>query len=190
MRPLRSLAALAALLLASPLVGQLPAPLPSAPATIPAPPAAPPVGPFGIRNAAEIEPGLLVGGQPTAAQLRAIAAAGYKSVIDLRAPGEDRGFDETSLLAELGLPYVNVPVSGMPDAATVDRFLAELRRAERPLLLHCASSNRVGALLYAWYVEEQGLPPAEAMAKAKAAGLRSAELAAAVEALVCTGAGC
>jgi hypothetical protein len=37
---------------------------------------------------------LRTAGQPTAVNLEAAAKAGYKSVIDLKAPVEERGFDE------------------------------------------------------------------------------------------------
>jgi hypothetical protein len=49
---------------------------------------------FGILNATSPAPGLLFGGQPTAEQLEALAAADYKTVIDLRAPEVIRGYDE------------------------------------------------------------------------------------------------
>ena len=39
----------------------------------------------------QVRPGLYAGGQPSAAQLRELAAKGVRTVIDLRQPGEDRG---------------------------------------------------------------------------------------------------
>lgn len=93
--------------------------------------------------------GYVVGGQPTAAQLTA-AAAGLKRVINLRAPTEDAGYDEAAKSAELGLRYHNVPVAGPPgltaDAVRrLDRLLAD--QAAGPTLIHCATGNRVGALM-------------------------------------------
>ena len=57
-------------------------------------PAVPAEEGFGIPNVTRPEPGLLVGGQPTAKQLKAAAKAGYRTVIDLRPLAEDHGFDE------------------------------------------------------------------------------------------------
>lgn len=139
---------------------------------------------FGIAHASQPEPGMLAAGQPTAAQLQELARAGYKTVIDLRAPGENRGFDEAQAAREAGLTYVNVPVTPKEmDESTLDGFSQALRNAERPVLVHCATANRVGGIYYAWLVLEKGESPAQAMARARAAGLRSDELARQIEAL-------
>jgi protein tyrosine phosphatase (PTP) superfamily phosphohydrolase (DUF442 family) len=59
-----------------------------------------------------------------------------------------------------------------------------MERAERPVLLHCATSNRVGALYYAWLVLEKGVEPKAALERGKAAGLRSPELIDKVDKLI------
>ena len=69
-------------------------------------------------------------------------------------------------------------------AATLDGFIQALRSAERPVLVHCGTSNRVGGAYLAWLVLEKGESPEQALAKARAAGLKSDELAKQVEALV------
>lgn len=146
---------------------------------------APAAGTFGIDKASQPEPGLIAAGQPTAEQLKEAAKAGYKTVLDLRPASEARGFDEAQAAKQAGLEYVNIPVTADTlDAAALDRFLEEMQKAERPVLVHCASSNRVGALYYAYLVLEKGLPREEALAKAREAGLRSAELEGKVEALL------
>lgn len=140
---------------------------------------------FGIPFASSPEPGLLAAGQPTTEDLAEIAAAGYKSVLDLRAPEEDRGFDEPVRVRELGLVYVNLPfVPAELDTATLDRFRELLRTTERPVLVHCGTSNRVGAALLAHWVLDAKLDLASARERATAAGLKSTELAAKVERLV------
>ena len=132
---------------------------------------------FGIPNASFPEPGLMAAGQPTGEQIQLAAEDGYRTVIDLRPVDESRGYDEPAAAKANGLEYINIPVTGASlDQATVDRFLDTMRKAERPVLLHCASSNRVGALYYAWLVLEKGAKPEEALTKAKAAGLKSPEL--------------
>ncbi len=93
--------------------------------------------------------GITTAGQPSADALAAIAAAGYKTVIDLRAPNEDRGLDEKKTVEGLGMSYVNLPVNGAggvsyENANALDKLLADV---PKPVLVHCASSNRVGALL-------------------------------------------
>ena len=62
-----------------------------------------------------------------AAQLQALAAQGVRTVIDLRQPGEDRGFDETRLAESLGLRYVRIPVAGADGASRAWSGAAERR---------------------------------------------------------------
>ena len=93
--------------------------------------------------------GITTSGQPSAEQLAAAAAAGYKTVIDLRAANEERDMDEKSLVEQLGMTYISLPINGaagvtFSNAATLDELL---NKAERPVLLHCTSGNRAGALL-------------------------------------------
>lgn len=93
---------------------------------------------------------LLTGGQPTSEELAALAAAGYKTVVNLRPETEEGAWDEGPELEELGVRYVHIPVAG-PDGINVEnaRRLAEIVDDESayPLVVHCASGNRVGALL-------------------------------------------
>ena len=132
---------------------------------------------YGIPNATFPERGVMAAGQPTGEQIQLLAEDGYKTVIDLRTPEEPRGFDETEAAQENGLTYVNIPVTPATlDQATIDRFLKAMKRAERPLLLHCSTSNRVGGLYYAWLVLEKGVAPEQALNRAKAAGLHQPEM--------------
>ena len=118
--------------------------------------------------------GITTAGQPSAAALSAVAAAGYKSVIDLRTPKEDRGLDEKKTVEDLGMRYINLPVSGADDisfknADELDKLLAA---APKPVLLHCSTSNRVGALL-ALRAELKGTDRDKALELGIASGLGS-----------------
>ena len=136
-------------------------------------------------NATSPEPGVLLVGQPTGEQIQLAAEDGYKTVIDLRPTAEPRGFDEVEAARLTGLVYVNLPVSlATLDQATIDRFLAALRRAQKPVLVHGGDDSRAGALWYAWLALEKRMPPAEALARAKAAGLRQPEMRERIEKLV------
>ena len=140
---------------------------------------------FGIPNAIQAEEGLLVAGQPTAKQLKAAAKAGYQTVIDLRPPIEDRGFDEEKAARKAKLEYTNIAVSpDTLDASTIKYFLTMLSNAERPALIHCGSGVRAGGLYYAWLVLENGVPEEQAMAQAQAAGLTDTDLGQRVQELV------
>ena len=110
-----------------------------------------------IRNALTPLPGLLSGGQPTQQQLQEAASAGYRTIIDLRMPEEDRGFDEKAIVESLGMTYIHLPVAGADamDRKTVQQFSDTLARAGKgPTMLHCGSGNRIGALFSlkaAWF---------------------------------------
>ena len=125
----------------------------------------------------EVEPvdGLSTSGQPDEAGFKVFADNGYAAVIDLRTEGEDRGLDETAVVEELGMEYVALPI-GRGDI-TFEKA-AELRRVldqyDEPVLLHCGSSNRVGALLALQEYAESG--DLEASLEAgREAGLKSLE---------------
>jgi uncharacterized protein (TIGR01244 family) len=119
---------------------------------------------------------LYTGGQPTAEQLQQAATAGITTVIDLRQPTEDRGFDETATAASLGLHYVRIPVGGAAGLtpAKVQALQAALAQANGPVLLHCASGNRVGALL-ALMKAQQGASTEQALQFGREAGMTSLE---------------
>ena len=133
---------------------------------------------FGILNAYEPTEGVVFGGQLTEEQLAALAAASFKSIIDLRGEDEDRGYDEAAAVKNLGLEYLPLPVTEatLREEATFDRFIELFATAEKPLLVHCASGNRVGALYYAFLVARDGMTREDALAVAKANGLRSMAL--------------
>lgn len=127
----------------------------------------------------EVRPGLYAGGQPSAAQLQALAAQGVRTVIDLRQPGEDRGFDETRVAESLGLRYVRIPVDGAEglDAANVRAVHQALQQSQGPVLLHCASGNRAGAVLVLVSARYEHASPEQALQLGQRAGLKSLEAA-------------
>ncbi len=99
----------------------------------------------------EVRPvdGISAAGQPDEAALRVFADRGYSAVIDLRAEHEPRGLDEQAVVERLGMDYVLMPIT---DTAAINfenaRRLDELlKQYDEPVLIHCGSSNRVGALL-------------------------------------------
>ncbi len=132
---------------------------------------------YGLKNAYMPEEGVLFGGQPTSDQLRQLAAAGFE-VINLRMPSEDHGFDESALARELGLVYHSIPVGSetLTEAGTFQTFLDRFESRQGPVVVHCASGNRVGAMYYAYLVERGGLSREQALKVARDNGLSSESL--------------
>ena len=118
-------------------------------------------------------------GQPAESAWGALAQAGYRTVVDLRAPNEPRGYDEPGAVRAAGLDYVSLPITQatLSDEA-FDAFRAIVRDpARRPVVVHCATSNRVGALLLPYFALDEHRTLAESFRLAQTAGLRSPELA-------------
>ncbi len=141
---------------------------------------------FGIPHATFPLPGVMAAGQPTGEQIQLLAEEGnYHAVIDLRPPSEPRGFDEPEAARQIGLAYINIPVTPATlDQSAIDRFLEALRAIQPPLIVHDGTAERPAALLYAWLVLEKRETPARAMERARVAGLRDPELAQKVRKLV------
>ena len=129
-----------------------------------------------IRNVA---PGLHASGQPTPGDLAALAARGVRTVINLRTADEPVGYDEPGEADRLGLRYLVIPIAGPQDITpeAVARFSRELETAARHggTLVHCASSNRVGALIALDRCHAHGASREEALACGRAAGLTTLE---------------
>ncbi len=91
---------------------------------------------------------VLASGQPTQEQLQLLANSGVKHIINLR-PTSEQEFDEEAFVKSLGMEYHSIPVAGADgvtsdNAKKLDDLMTSLNG--QPLLVHCASSNRVGAL--------------------------------------------
>lgn len=125
---------------------------------------------------AQPRPQLYSAGQPSAAQLQQAADAGVTTVIDLRQPDEDRGFDETAAAERLGLRYVRIPVAGAAGLtdANAHALRTALAQSSGPVLVHCASGNRAGALL-ALVRARDGAPVDQALQLGRDAGMTSLE---------------
>lgn len=131
------------------------------------------LGPY-FPNAFEPLEGVLTGGQLTEENVQRLAEAGYGTIVDLRLPHEPRGFDERAAVEAVGMEYLELPVGGMIRDETFDRLRALLQESERhPLVVHCASGNRVGAALIPYLVLDRRMELAEALEIARQVGLRS-----------------
>lgn len=82
--------------------------------------------------------------------MAALKHAGIRNVIDLTVDSETPDFDEATAMRAAGIEYHNLPIRGAQDLtrANVVQFNQLLLDAgTEPTLVHCASSNRVGAMI-------------------------------------------
>ena len=127
-----------------------------------------------------LRPGLAVAGQPSPDALARLGQMGFRTVVNLRSVAEGPA-DEQGVVEAQGLRYVSIPILpdtfSLADVAAVEKILDDPKAA--PVLLHCASSNRVGAT-WAVIQARKGKSLAEAEMAGRAAGMRSPLLEAAV----------
>ncbi|MDY6943447.1 MAG: protein tyrosine phosphatase family protein [Pseudomonadota bacterium] len=127
-----------------------------------------------IPNAKQPETGILTGGQPTAEQLDQAQAAGYKTIVNLRPAAEMKEWNEAQKVEQLGMKYVLIPVAGGADLSDTNTQALDAVLANPdnyPVMVHCASGNRVGALFALRAARIQGKDAEEALKIGEAAGL-------------------
>lgn len=125
-----------------------------------------------LPNQSQPVDGLICAGQPTREQFEAAAEQGVKTVVNLRAEGElQRDIEDE--VTSAGMRYVHIPISGPDDLtfAKAEELSAAIDASDGPVLVHCGSSNRVGALLALKSRLVDGNPPHEAMELGTKAGL-------------------
>ncbi|MGE5304732.1 MAG: fused DSP-PTPase phosphatase/NAD kinase-like protein [Alphaproteobacteria bacterium] len=119
------------------------------------------------------------GAQPSDKAYAKAAASGFHSVLSLRTGNE--GVDlarERSLVEKSKMRYFNIPVvSSAPRPEQADEFIRLVKdKSNHPMLINCASANRVGAFMMIYRVLEQGWSEDKALAEAIKIGTRSANL--------------
>ncbi len=112
---------------------------------------------------------------PEADDFRVIAAEGFKSVVNFRTEAENPPLppaQEAQAAQDAGLTYLHHPVAAEGlSAEVVDEFRAKLDQLPRPVLLHCASGKRAGAMGLMQMAAAEGLPGGAALEKGRAKGL-------------------
>lgn len=116
-----------------------------------------------ITNLVPLDDHLVTAGQPTAAQIAAIADAGFEVVVNLAMGDAQSGLpEEPELVAAQGMAYHHVPVMwDAPQLEDFERFVAVMDGCtERRRFVHCALNYRVsmftalyGQLRWGWSLE-------------------------------------
>jgi len=136
---------------------------------------------IGMRLEAKPAPAITTGGQPTEANLKKAKELGFKTIVNMRTEGENGSLpDEKGLVESLGMRYVSIPVAGaagvtQENAEALAAVLAD--SAALPVVVHCASGNRVGAIfaMKAFFLD--GKSKEEALSLGKTAGLTGLQAA-------------
>ena len=136
-----------------------------------------------LPNLKQPEENLFSCGQPSREAIEALCKSGCEVIVNLRPPAECGDFDEAECARQLGLAYHNIPIAGPGDfgpeaVEALDRILREA--GDRPVVIHCASGNRVGGLLALHACWKRGMSPREAIAYGERSGLTAPGMRAAV----------
>ena len=113
-----------------------------------------------IHNFRPVDDTLATSGQPSEAQLEAIANAGFNVVINLALHDDPRYSlaDEAGKVTSLGLKYVHIPVQfGSPRREDLRAFFEAMDAHQgQKVWVHCAANIRVTAFLGLYRVLRQG----------------------------------
>ena len=120
---------------------------------------------------------LAVAGAPTAEDLRQLAAAGYRGLVDLRSDGEPRPqglapWEEAKLARELGLTYRQISVEPqLLGDALAHAVGAAVENSPAPVVLHCTTGRRAGTFALALLARDQDITVDDCLARGEAMGL-------------------
>lgn len=100
-----------------------------------------------------------------------LASHGFKTVIDMRTVNEGTR-EEKALVEGAGMVYINIPMTvANISNEHLEAFTNAIERSPKPILVHCGSGNRAGAI-WASYLISKGTDPEEALAEGRKAGMR------------------
>lgn len=119
---------------------------------------------------------LYLAGAPKPTDYPLIKDLGVKTVLSIRHDKETPDVDDAALVEAQGMAYVHLPWSGAAELTDekLDAMREVLRDAERPVLFHCGSANRVGAGWLVYRVLDEGVEAEVALEEAKTVGMRTA----------------
>ena len=132
----------------------------------------------GLPHVAFPAPHRVASGRLQASDIAALERAGIRQVIDLSVDSETPDFDEAAAMRAAGISYHNLPIHGASDLTRtgVMQFDRLLRDAgDQPTLVHCASSNRVGAMIALRAALVDGHSTEAALAEGRRWGLKNLE---------------
>ena len=104
----------------------------------------------GIYNYRRLTDRLATAGQPTEAELAALAQAGYEVVVNLALHDTEYSLpDERRTVEAFGMRYVHIPVGWThPQRSDLERFFKVMEELpDKRVFVHCAANKRVSAFI-------------------------------------------
>lgn len=130
-----------------------------------------------VADAVNPASGVIAAGRLKPDDMARLRQAGIRHVIDLTLDAETPDFDEAEAVRSAGIRYSNLPLRGPADLTLENAIAFDqlMRTAKRPVLVHCGSGNRVGALAALRAAWIDGASEEEAVAIGKNWGLNGLE---------------
>lgn len=128
-----------------------------------------------MQDRMKISDDVTVGAQPSEDQLAELARGGFKTVVNLRTPGEPEQplppDAEGEKVRALGMEYLHIPVS-TKDMRTeqVDEFREKLAALPKPAFVHCHRGKRAGAFVMMGVAVEHGMTGDQTLRQAEQMG--------------------
>ncbi len=104
-------------------------------------------------------------GQPSEAELAAVAALGVRCMINLGLHSHEKALpDEAGSVGALGMTYVHIPVDFQnPTERDFTSFVTAMQAVRAvPVHVHCIANYRVSAFMYRYRRDVLGVDPATA----------------------------
>lgn len=120
-----------------------------------------------------VAPNIATSGALDSNAIQELVKHDFRTVIDLRT--EQEGTESEKLAVKKNdMEYFNIPITreGI-DESQLAAFKEILTQAEFPILLHCSSGNRAGAMWTVYRLSE-GIPADRAFKEGRAAGMNDA----------------
>lgn len=126
---------------------------------------------FQVQNYSRATDQIAISGLIGDGGIKSLASHGFKTIIDMRTANEGTA-DEKALVDVNGMNYINIPmtVAGISEEQ-LSAFTKAIESAEKPVLIHCGSGNRAGAM-WAAYLIRKGTAPEQAIEAGRKAGMR------------------
>jgi protein tyrosine phosphatase (PTP) superfamily phosphohydrolase (DUF442 family) len=115
-----------------------------------------------IKNFIAVSDQLGTAGQPSEAQLRDVAAAGFQVIVNLGLLDPRYCLaDEAGTVTDLGLVYHHIPVDfNAPQRGDLDRFFSVMDASRgRKVFVHCAANYRVSSFVALYHEARHGWSP-------------------------------
>lgn len=124
-----------------------------------------------IKNYNRATSTLATSGTISTGGVKELAEKGFATIIDLRTENEGTA-EEKKNVESAGMSYINIPVTGAGiNHKQLAAFTKAIENKPAPILVHCASGNRVGAL-WTTYRLSKGINSKIAFEEGRTAGMK------------------